>query len=65
MMGLGLCMAAWPGWIVLKSRDEGDNRPLTRGEVLTTRVVGVGIAIGCGYGLYALVTGMPGVDGAP
>ena len=65
MMGLGLCMAVWPGWIILKSRDDGDNHPLTGGEIWATRVAGAVILIGCGYGLYALVTGMPGVVGAP
>jgi hypothetical protein len=66
MMGLGLCMVVWPGWIMLKSRDEDDKRPLTGSEIWTTRVIGFGIMIACAYGVYALVTGMPGGDaGAP
>jgi hypothetical protein len=62
LMGLGVCMFIWPAWVVLKSRDEDDKRPLTWGEIWTTRVVGVGTALGSGYGLYAIVTGMPGSD---
>jgi hypothetical protein len=61
-MGLGICMVVWPAWVVLKSRDEDDHRPLTRGEIWMMRVVGVGTVLGCGYGLYALLTGMPGSD---
>jgi hypothetical protein len=62
LMGLGVCMFIWPAWVVLKSRDEDDKRPLTCGEIWTTRVVGVGTALGSGYGLYAILTGMPGSD---
>jgi hypothetical protein len=65
MAGLGSWMAVWPAWIVVQSRDGGDNRPVTGGEIWATRVAGAAIVIGCGYGLYALLTGVPGVDGAP
>jgi len=62
LIGLGVSMVVWPAWVVLKSRDEDDNCSLTSGEIWTTRVVGVGIVLGGGYGLYALLTGMPGAD---
>jgi hypothetical protein len=66
LLGLGLCMVIWPGWITLNSRDDGDDRPLTIGELWAIRVVGVGMVFGCAYGLYAMLTGMPGAEfGAP
>jgi hypothetical protein len=30
LVGLGVCMVVWPVWIVMKSRDEGDNRHRAR-----------------------------------
>jgi hypothetical protein len=62
LIGLGVCMAVRPAWVVLKSRDEDDNRPQTSGEIWLTRVVGIAIFLGGGCGLYALLTGMPGSD---
>ena len=65
-MYLGLYMAVWPAWFSLKNRDQGDTRPPTVGEVWTTRVTGILFVIGCGCGLYAIVTGVPGAEfGAP
>ena len=61
----GLSMAVWPSWCALKNRDEGDDRPLTDGEILTVRVVGVVFFAFGGYGLYALLTGKPGAEFAP
>jgi len=61
-MGLGVCMVVWPVWVVLKSRDEGDDRPLSSGEILATRVAGVAMVVGGVYFLFALLTGMPGAD---
>jgi hypothetical protein len=62
LIGLGICMVLWPAWVMLKSRDEDDNGPLTSRAIRTTRVVGVGIVLGGGYGLYAILTGIPGSD---
>ncbi len=59
---LGVCMVVWPAWVVLKSRDDDDNRPLTSREIWTMRLVGVGVVLGGGYGLFAILTGMPGSD---
>jgi hypothetical protein len=61
-MGLGACMVVWPGWVALKSRDEGDTHPPTAGETSVMRAIGAALFAGCGYGLYALLTGMPGAD---
>ena len=62
LMGLGVCMAVWPVWIVLKSRDEGGNHTLSSGEIRAIRVAAIGMVFGGGYILYALLTGMPGAD---
>ena len=59
---LGVCMVVWPAWVVLKSRDDDDNRPLTLREIWTMRAIGVGVVLGGGYGLFAILTGMPGSD---
>lgn len=62
LIGLGVCTVVWPAWVILKSRDEGDNRPLSSGQILATRVAALGMIL-CGvYLLYALLTGMPGAD---
>lgn len=66
LMGLGVSMIVWPTWVALNSRDDDDSRPVTSREIWTMRVVGVGIILGGGYGLYAILTGMPGAEfGAP
>ena len=39
MAGLGLWMAVWPAWIIFQSRDGGDNRPVTGGEIWATRAL--------------------------
>jgi hypothetical protein len=60
------CMVAcvgiviWPAWVISLSRDHGDTRPATSGEAWLMRVLGIIFAVAAGYGLYALVTGMPG-----
>jgi len=65
-IGGGLVMAARPAWAVLHDRDHGDNRPVTAGEVWTMRLAGLFVLAGSCYGLYALLTGMPGAEfGAP
>jgi hypothetical protein len=58
-------MAVWPAWAALKSRDDGDSRPPTAGEIWAMRVIGVLLAAGSWYGLYAILTGMPGAEGPP
>lgn len=55
---LGVCMAARPEWIVLKSRDADDNHPLTLGQIRLTRMAGVGIVLVRVYGLYAIDAAM-------
>jgi hypothetical protein len=66
LMGLGVCMIVWPAWVALKSRDDDDRSPVTSGQISTMRVVGVGLVLGGGFGLYAILTGMPGAEsGAP
>jgi hypothetical protein len=62
MMLLGTGMVVMPGRVISASRDQGDDRPPTAGEVWRTRLVGVFVASGSAYSLYALVTGMPGAD---
>jgi hypothetical protein len=62
LLGLGLCMVVWPSWVVLNSRDSDDHRLPSTGEIWLMRVVGVGTVLGCAYGLYAILTGMPGAD---
>jgi hypothetical protein len=62
----GLCMAVRPALVALQNRDDGDDRALTVSEIWMMRVAGVLIAALSCYGLYALVTGMPGAEfGAP
>jgi hypothetical protein len=62
LIGLGVCMVVWPVWIVIKSRDEDDNRAVSSGQIFATRVAGVGLVFLAGYILYALLTGMRGAD---
>src|SRR5262249_17240710 len=65
LMILGLCMILWPDWIVVKNRDQDDIRPVTDGEIWTMRVLGAVLVAGCGYALYAILTGMPGAEFFP
>ncbi len=53
-IGLGFCLLVWPAWIARINRDEGEDHPVTESEL--------GLA---GYGLYALLTGMPGGEFSP
>jgi hypothetical protein len=62
LIGLGVRLVGWPAWIVSKSRDEADSRPVPSRQLLAMRAVGVGVILGGGYGLYALLTGMPGAE---
>ena len=62
LVGLGVCTVVWPALVILKSRDGGDNRPISSGQILATRVAAVGMILCGGYFLYALLTGMPGAD---
>ena len=64
-IGSGLGMAVRPGCAALRSRDDGDSRPPTAGEIWAMRVVGALLVAGCWYGLYAILTGMPGAEGPP
>ena len=64
-IGTGVCMAVRPRWAALHSRDDGDTSPPTAGEIWAMRVVGVFLVAGSWYGLYALLTGMPGAEGPP
>ena len=65
-IGGGLWMALWPRWAALANRDDADDRPLTVGEICTMCASGVLLVAGSCYGLYALLTGMPGAEfGAP
>lgn len=68
LLGLGVCMIVWPARVAASSRDDddrADRRPLTAGEIWSMRVLGVVLVLGGGYGLYANLTRMPGVVGAP
>jgi hypothetical protein len=62
LIGLAVCMVVWPSWVILKSRDDDDNRALSSGQILATRVAGFGLVFLGGYILYALLTGMRGTD---
>jgi hypothetical protein len=62
LIGLAVSMVVWPSWVILKSRDEDDNRALSSGQILATRVAGVGLIFLGGYILYAVLTGMRGTD---
>jgi len=62
LIGLGVSMVVRPVWIVLKSRDEDDNRALSLGQIFATRVAGAGLVFLGGYILYALLTAMLGAD---
>jgi hypothetical protein len=61
-IGGGLCMAARPAWVAWKNRDDDDYCPLTISEIWTMRVAGALLVAGTCYGLYALLTGMPGAE---
>jgi len=64
-MLLGVAMIIWPDWVISKNRDKDDSRAPTKGEILSTRVLGaVFIAVGA-YGLYAILTGIPGAEFFP
>ena len=61
----GAIALACPRWAVLHSREDNDQSPPTTLEIWFIRVVGVGALLGGGYGLYAILTRMPGADGPP
>jgi hypothetical protein len=61
----GVSMVVWPAWAFMKSLDEDETRPPNWAEIWFMRVVGVGLVFGGVYGLYAIVTDMPGVPGPP
>jgi hypothetical protein len=65
MMLLGVGMVIMPRRVISTSRDRGDTRPPTAGEIWRTRLAGVLLAAGSGYVLYALVTRMPGAGFFP
>jgi hypothetical protein len=62
MMNLGVGMAIMPVRVIEVSRDHGETRAPTVGEVWRTRLAGIVVAAMSGYMLYALVTRMPGAD---
>jgi hypothetical protein len=63
---LGVCMVIWPAKVVLQNRDKGEEtRPPATGEIWVTRVVGLALVAGGGYGLHALLTGLPGAEFSP
>jgi hypothetical protein len=63
---LGVCMVIWPAKVVTANRDSGEEaRQPTAGEILTMRIVGVALILGGLYGLYAILTGMPGAEFFP
>ncbi len=64
-IGAGVCMVVWPAWAALNSREDKDRSPPTVGEIWFMRVAGVAVVLGSGYGLYAILTGMPGAEGPP
>jgi hypothetical protein len=61
----GVCMVVWPAWAALKSREDNERRLPTVREIWFMRVVGVAVVLGSGYGLYAVLTRMPGAEGPP
>ena len=62
LMVLGLGMVIWPDRVALQSRDQDDTHPPTAGEIWMMRLLGVALLAGSGYGLYAILTGMPGAE---
>jgi hypothetical protein len=64
-IGLGFCLLVWPAWIARINRDEGEDHPVTESELWTMRLVGAAMLGLAGYGLYALLTGMPGGEFSP
>ena len=61
----GVVAVVCPEWTVLHSRDDNDQSPPTTREIWFIRIVGVGALLGGVYGLYAILTGMPGAEGPP
>jgi hypothetical protein len=66
-LALGICLVLWPARVILLNRDDDEKGagPPTAGQVLRARVLGVVLIAGGGYGLYALLTGMPGAEFFP
>jgi hypothetical protein len=63
---LGVCMVIWPTKVILQNRDKGEEtRPPTVSEIWRTRLLGMFLIAGGGYGLYALLSGLPGAEFAP
>jgi hypothetical protein len=63
---LGVCMIIWPTHVVLQNRDsEEETRPPTSSEIWRTRLLGIFLVAGGGYGLYALLSGLPGAEFFP
>jgi hypothetical protein len=60
LIGLAVCMVVWPSWVILKSRDEDDNRALSSGQIFATRVAGFGLVFLGGYILHAPACGHAG-----
>ena len=63
---LGVCMIIWPTKVILQNRDKGEEtRPPRGSEIWRTRLLGIFLIAGGGYGLYALLSGLPGAEFSP
>jgi hypothetical protein len=62
MMLLGVGTVIMPGRVISTSRDHGDTRPPTGGEIRRTRLAGALVAAASAAFLYDLATGRPGTD---
>jgi hypothetical protein len=65
-IGLGVCLLIRPAAMVLLNREETGGRPApTPGEVLRTRILGIVLIASGAYGLFSLLTGVPGAEFFP
>jgi hypothetical protein len=62
MMLPGVGMVIMPGRVISTSRDHGDTRPPTAGEIRRTRLAGALVAAASAAFLHDLATGRPGAD---
>jgi hypothetical protein len=62
----GDCMIIWPTKVIMQNRDRGEEtHPPTDSEIWRTRLLGVLLIAGGGYGLYAMLSGLPGAEFFP
>jgi hypothetical protein len=65
-MGLGAALVIRPAAVIALNRDSGEEpRTPTPREILKARILGGVLIAGGAYGLYALLTGMPGAEFFP